>query len=377
MMRTRRDIGLYVHVPFCKQRCHFCAFYLEIARAERIQSFCAALTQEIDLYRREGLVEHRSLRSIYFGGGTPTALPAAKLVSMLQSIRAAWPTESSTEITVEAHPSTVTGTDLHILADGGFNRISFGAESMDEIDFARIGRPGRVQDTKTAVEAARAAGLMNINLDLMYGLPGQSLASWTNTLQSLLALGPTHVSCYALTIEEDTTLAQNIAKNLVAPPDESIQIDMESRAESLLKESGFDRYEISNYAKPGFSCRHNLLYWTDGDYLGLGPSAQSYVNGIRFGTVPDLTAYTDSLNTGRLPIAERIALSDAEQQRDALVFGLRRMEGVPQYRIRPDMPQYQALVQLSHRGMIECAGDHIRLTALGRRYADSVAQELY
>jgi len=375
--KLHRDIGLYVHIPFCKQRCHFCAFYLEVARPERMRSFCAALAQEILLYRQDGLVGHRALRSIYFGGGTPTALPAMQLVSLLQLIQQAWSTESSVEITVEAHPSTVSRRDLHILADAGFNRISFGAESMDEHDFTRIGRPGRVQDAGSAVEAARAAGFTNINLDLMYGLPGQSLASWTETVHSLLALEPTHVSCYALTIEDGTTLAENIARNVVPRIDETLQVDMESAAESLLKESGFDQYEISNYAKPGFPCSHNLLYWTGGDYLGLGPSSQSYVNGIRFGTVPNLTAYTESLKIGRLPIVERIALSDAEQQRDALVFGLRRMEGVPRHLLRPDMPQHQILVQLSRHGMIECNGDYIRLTAQGRRYADSVAQELY
>lgn len=376
-IQPQRDIGLYVHIPFCRQRCHFCAFYLEIARAGRIQSFCAALAQEIDLSRREGSGGPRPLRSIYFGGGTPTALRAAQLASLLQLIRATWPTQLSAEITVEAHPSTVTRTDLRMLADAGFNRISFGAESMNEHDFARIGRPGRVEDTETAVEAAHTAGFSNINLDLMYGLPGQSLASWTETVQSLLALEPTHVSCYALTIEDGTTLARDIAKHLAPRPDESLQIDMESAAEAILNEAGFDRYEISNYAKPGFSCRHNLLYWTDGDYLGLGPSAQSYVNGIRFGTVADLTTYVDMLNAGRRPIVERVGLSDTEQQRDALVFGLRLVEGVPRHLVRPDMTEYQALVRLSSRGLVECTEDHIRLTTLGRRYADSVAQELY
>ena len=376
-IQPQRDIGLYVHIPFCRQRCHFCAFYLEVARAERIQSFCTALAQEIDLSRQEGLGGRRPLRSIYFGGGTPTALRAAQLASLLRLIQTAWPTESSVEITVEAHPSTVTRTDLSLLTDAGFNRISFGAESMNEQDFARIGRPGQVKDTEAAVEAAHTAGFSNINLDLMYGLPGQSLASWTETVQSLLALEPTHVSCYALTIEDGTTLARDIAKNLVPRPDESLQIDMESAAETILNEAGFNRYEISNYAKPGFSCRHNLLYWTDGDYLGLGPSAQSYVNGIRFGTVADLTTYTEMLNAGRRPIVERVGLSDTEQQRDALVFGLRLVEGVPRHLVRPDMPEYQALVRLSSRGLVECTEDHIRLTTLGRRYADSVAQELY
>ena len=376
-IQPQRNIGLYVHIPFCRQRCHFCAFYLEVARAERIQSFCAALAQEIDLYRREGVVGHRPLRSIYFGGGTPTAIPAVQLVSLLQLIRTAWPTDPSIEITVEAHPSTVTSTGLNMLADAGFNRISFGAESMDEKDFARIGRPGRVEDTEAAVDAARAAGFSNINLDLMYGLPGQSLVSWTETVRAVLALEPTHVSCYALTVEDGTTLAQDIARNLIPGPDEALQLDMESAAETILMESGFARYEISNYAKPGFACRHNLLYWTDGDYLGLGPSAQSYVGGIRFGTVADLTAYTDLTNRHRRPIAECVNLSADEQQRDALVFGLRLTEGVPSHLVRPDMPQHQTVARLISRDMMECVEERIRLTALGRRYADSVAQELY
>jgi len=288
-----------------------------------------------------------------------------------------WPTDRSVEITIEAHPSTVTASDIRILADAGFNRISFGAESMDEKDFGPIGRPGRVADTEAAVTAARAAGFTNINLDLMYGLPGQSLASWQDTVQSLLMLDPDHVSCYALTVEEGTRFARDIARNLVPAPDEALQIEMESVAETLLQTAGLARYEISNYAKPGFASRHNLLYWTDGDYLGLGPSAQSYVQGVRFGNVADLTAYVDLLNEHRQPLTEYTNLSLADQQRDALVFGLRLMKGVPRHRISPDMPQHQKLADLDRQGLIEWDEDYVRLTRLGRRYADVVAQELY
>ncbi len=376
-MDAPRDIGLYIHIPFCKERCHFCAFYLEVARTERIDAFQRALLQEIDYYRREGIIGNRPLRSVYLGGGTPTALPATQLTSLLQQIQTAWPTDESVEITVEAHPSTLLASDLRILADAGFNRISFGAESMDEKDFGPIGRPGRVTDTEVAVNAARAAGFTNINLDLMYGLPGQSLASWQATLQSLLALDPTHVSCYALTVEEGTRFARDVARNLVSTPDEALQIEMESVAETILHKAGLARYEISNYAKPGFASRHNLLYWTDGDYLGLGPSAQSYVNGVRFGNVADLTAYVTLLAEHRPPLEEYTSLSLTEQQRDALVFGLRLMKGVPRRRISREMPQHQRLITLDHRGLIEWDEDHVRLTTLGRRYADIVAQELY
>lgn len=341
-----------------------------------MDGFRSALTHEIDLYRKQNLLAGRQVCSIYFGGGTPTALPANQLVALLELIRTTWPPSANVEVTVEAHPSTVTTEDLSVLAEAGFNRISFGAESMNDRDFARIGRPGRVQDTETAVVAARAAAFTNINLDLMYGLPGQTLEAWTKTLQLLLSLDPSHVSCYALTIEEGTRLAQDIARNLVRKPDDGLQIDMESAAETLLTSAGFIRYEISNYAKPGFACRHNLLYWTDQDYLGLGPSAQSYVDGVRFGNIADLTAYVDLLSKDIVPVAERTTLSVSDQQRDALVFGLRLLQGVPLNTVEGSK-QRQRVYELVAKGLLESNADRVRLTPLGQRYADTVAGELF
>lgn len=375
-MTPSRDIGLYVHIPFCRQRCHFCAFYLEIGRAERIDAFRSALTREIDLYRTQDLLAERPLQSIYFGGGTPTALPANQLIALLELIRTTWPRTATVEVTVEAHPSTVTAGDLNVLAEAGFNRISFGAESMNDQDFAPIGRPGTVEDTEAAVVAARAAGFTNINLDLMYGLPGQTLEAWTRTLQLMLTLDPSHVSCYALTIEEGTRLAHDIARAIVLKPDDALQIDMESAAETLLTTAGFMRYEISNYAKPGSACRHNLLYWTDHDYLGLGPSAQSYVDSVRFGNIADLTAYVDLLEKHWLPVAERTMLSASEQQRDALVFGLRLLRGVPLSTVEGSEQRHR-VEELMAKGLLESNAERVRLTPLGQRYADTVAGELF
>ena len=375
-MMTPREIGLYVHIPFCRQRCHFCAFYLEVARAERIDAFCSALEQEILLHREQDILAGRPLKTIYFGGGTPTAIPVKKLIALLDFIRETWPISSTVEVTVEAHPSTVTADELRALGEAGVNRISFGAESMDDRDLGAIGRPGTVRDTQAVVAEARAAGLTNINLDLMYGLPGQTIESWTDTLQALLALDPSHVSCYALTIEEGTKLAQDMARELVRKPDESLQIEMESAAEALLASAGYQRYEISNYAKPGSQCRHNLLYWTDQDYLGLGPSAQSYVNGVRFGAIADLSAYVDLLGKGSLPLIERTELSAAQQQRDALVFGLRLIGGVSRNALDTDASQ-TILEQLTGKGLIESKEDRVKLTRLGQRYADTVAGEFF
>jgi len=376
-MPQERDIGLYLHVPLCRQRCHFCAFYLEIATPARIEAFLSALERELRLCDQQGLLGRRALRSIYFGGGTPTVLPSQQLVALLAKIRSTFSVTPDVEITIEAHPATVTLDDLKILADAGFNRLSLGAESMAPQDFIAIGRPGTVTETSQSVENARTAGFSNISLDLMFGLPGQSLASWTATVQSLLALNPTHISCYALTIEDHTKLAQDIAKGLVSPPDETLQNEMEEAAATVLESAGFTRYEISNYARPGYACRHNLLYWTDGDYLGLGPSAQSYVAGNRFGNIANLDAYAGQLQNNHLPVTDRRILTNEEQQRDALIFGLRLLKGVPNNLAGEAPGQRETLTQLTASGLIVQENDRIRLTPLGRRFADSVAADLF
>lgn len=377
---TAHALGLYVHIPFCRQRCHFCAFYLEAARSARIDAFYAALTKEIELYRRHAWAADRTLHSIYFGGGTPTALPVRRLTGLLEAVRGTWTTVDSAEVTVEAHPATVTRDDLRMLNTAGFTRLSLGAESMDDRDFAAMGRPGTVADTEEAVQDARIAGFASINLDVMFGLPGQTLGSWTETLHRLVALEPDHISCYALTVEPGTRFAQALTRDPLLRPDETLQIEMEEAAEAILAAAGYRRYEISNYAKPGAECRHNLLYWTDQDYLGLGPSAQSYVDGIRFGAVADLNLYMESLRDDRLPVVGRVALSAAERQRDALVFGLRLTEGVPQAKVRDVVGtalSRKTLARLIGAGLLESCQDRLRLTPLGRRYADTVAEDLF
>jgi oxygen-independent coproporphyrinogen-3 oxidase len=375
-MTSASDIGLYVHIPFCQHRCHFCAFYLEIAHSDRIARFSSALTHEIRLHGQYNPLNGRRLQSIYFGGGTPTALPPDQLVSLLKVIQTTWATGPTVEITVEAHPSSVTREGLRALAQAGFTRISFGAESMREQDFIPIGRHGHVQDTAAAVQAARDAGFLNINLDLMYGLPGQSLQDWQRTLEMILPLDPSHVSCYALTIEDGTQLAQDIAQCRIPPVDDGLQLDMDAVTEQLLTQTGFVRYEISNYAKPAWRCRHNLLYWTGGEYLGLGPSAQSYVNGTRFGNMANLDQYVAALNENRLPITDSTRLSRGERDRDALVFGLRLLHGVPLQTIA-GAERDSEIEHLITSGFLSTDHERLRLTPLGRRYADSVAERLF
>jgi oxygen-independent coproporphyrinogen-3 oxidase len=373
------SVGLYLHVPFCRTRCHFCAFTLQMHREDRVERYLHALSNEMRLHAGQRSLAGRRLDTVYFGGGTPTSLSPAQLLRILEQVRDTFEVGNAAEISVEAHPDTVTEGGLRQLAGAGFTRISFGAQSMDDRELLQIGRRTSGSRTEAAVGAARAAGFDNISLDLIYGVPGQTLDGWLATLEAVLSLEPAHVSCYALTVEEKTRLHIDVRRGDAAEPDAALQNEMEDAAARRLAQAGFARYEISNYARHGHACRHNLLYWQGHDYLGLGPGAQSYLDGRRFGNVESVEDYTRTLEEKRLPIAESEILDDARRRRERIVFGLRLTEGVDKTLLRhepPDRAWRQTLDQLTRRGLLEERAGRIRLTDEGRRFADSVAVEL-
>jgi len=372
-------LGLYIHVPFCRSRCHFCAFYLEIYRDDRAQSFLTALSREMQLHVAQQPLGGRRLDSVYFGGGTPTALRTEDLCDILSGVRTNFGLTRDAEITIEAHPDTVAVEGLRALSAAGFNRISFGVQSLDEKELTQIGRPVLSDTTHKAVASARQAGFTNINLDLMYGLPGQTLDSWLGTVDHALALEPTHLSCYALTVENNTRLIVDIRRGTRDNPEELLQNAMEDEAARHLAGAGFHHYEISNYSRPGYTCRHNRLYWENGEYLGMGPSAQSYLAGDRFGNIDDLDAYEDRLANGVLPIVDRESLGVEQRRREAVVFGLRLIDGVPTASLPIHEEQRdwtEKITRLIDDGYLETAGDRVKLTATGRRFADSIAVDL-
>lgn len=377
-MQPATDQGLYIHVPFCHQRCHFCAFYLEIHHPRAAAEFVDSLLTELRLYADSSPFDHSPLGSIYFGGGTPTTLSPDQLTRILSAAKDTFGLASDGEVTVEAHPGSVTPASLRQLRRGGFTRISFGAESMNQTELDRVGRPGSPFNTKEVIVAACDAGFENINLDLMYGLPGQTLHSWNTSLHEIIALSPNHLSCYALTVEDGTSLQAAIRRGLVPAPDEALQNEMDAVAESTLTRSGYVRYEISNYARPGFASRHNRLHWTAGRYLGLGPSAQSYVGNRRFGNVSNLAAYNSLLHNGQLPVSEAEELSHAHETCERLIFGLRLTDGVALD--ESGVLSYRGLArtvdELIEDNILEREGSLVRLTARGRRYADTVAVAL-
>ncbi len=370
--------GLYIHVPFCLARCDFCAFYLQVLREDRAQEFREALREEIALHAAARTLGGAEVDTVYFGGGTPTTLPAEELVGILERARSGLRVRPDAEICVEAHPDTVSRAGLGALVHAGFNRISFGVQTADSEELVTIGRPAVGSLPGKAVAAARAAGFQNVNLDLMYGLPGQTMDSWLATLDAAVSLDPTHVSCYALTIETGTKLDRDVRRGVTDDVDTELQNALEDAASRRLREAGFDRYEISNYCRTGAACRHNLLYWQGGDYLGLGPSAQSFVRGSRFGNVEHLSSYVQRLSQAQLPTERREQLDDEQRRREAVVFGLRMVDGISRELLEQiaDQPWRERVGDLICEGLIEEHSGRVRLTAFGRRYADSVAVEL-
>ncbi len=373
------DLGIYVHVPFCFARCRFCAFYMERLREDRVQAFMDALAHELRLHARDLGLRKTPVHTIYFGGGTPTTLAPRQLARILNDIRYWFAVEDDAEISIEAHPGTVSSDSLGTLRRAGFTRLSVGAQSFDQNELRDLG--GRVfgAEVRQAVFWARSAGFTNISLDLMYGFPGQSMESWQRTLGEALSLSPTHLSCYAYTMEEGSPFHREIMQGKGSAPDQEFQLVLEDEAVARLVAAGFERYEISNYCRAGYECRHNMRYWHVLPYLGLGPSAQSSLGHARFGNMADLESYADFLKRGTLPLDEVTSLSFDQVDRERMVWGLRMLSGVP-VRMKATEQKtalFQTIRQLGEQGLLQVEKQgRVRLTDLGLRFVDTVAVAL-
>ncbi|MCY4612613.1 MAG: radical SAM family heme chaperone HemW [Nitrospira sp.] len=373
------DLGLYAHVPFCRERCRFCAFYMERPREKRVQTFLDGLEQELCLYARDVGLRKIPVHTIYFGGGTPTTLPSQDLIGILHAIRRWFLVEDDAEVSVEVHPGTVTAEALRALRQAGFTRLSVGGQSFDQTELLELGGRSYGVGVRQVISWALAAGFTNISLDLMFGFPGQSMASWQRTLDEAIALSPPHLSCYAYTLEEGSPFYREVMRGKRAEPDQEFQVVLEERAVERLAAAGFERYEISNYCRPGYECRHNMRYWQVRSCLGLGPSAQSCLGDARFGNVANLEWYADSLKRGTLPLDEITCLSHDQVDRERVIWGLRMLSGVrlnpTENRQRPGLRQ--TIRQLGEEGLLQVEEQgRVTLTDLGLRYADTVAVAL-
>ena len=314
-------LGLYIHIPFCKAKCAYCDFYSLAHSEEKMDAYMAALLRHLEEVapRAAGM----QVDTVYFGGGTPSYLGAARLCRILQTVLRRYDVARDAEITLEANPDSAGDwKELRKLRRAGFNRLSLGVQSTDDALLRRIGRVHTYEQVQQAVMAARKAKFTNLSLDLIYGLPGQTMEDWQRTLADAVALGPEHLSCYGLKLEEGTPLWQQ--RQTLTLPDDDAQADMYLYTVAALGEMGYEQYEISNFAKPGKASRHNLKYWRMEEYAGFGPGAHSDFGGVRYGYVRDIDSYI----AGRLVLSESETDSTLARDYEYVMLSLRTAAGI-------------------------------------------------
>lgn len=323
--KDKMPLGIYIHIPFCRSKCQYCDFYSLTTKDDKIlDSYIDALTAHIK--EAGALAPNHKVDTIYFGGGTPSFFGADGMATLLTAIRRHFDVVSDAEITFEANPDSVSAKLLRRLRAEGFNRVSLGIQTDNDEVLQKLGRPHNYAQAVTAVERIRKAGFRNLSLDLMYGLPGQTLESWEKTLRNVLTLNPDHISCYGLKVEERTPLYQY--KDLCHLPDDDTQADMYLSAVDILRSRGYRQYEISNFAKKGLISQHNMKYWMGGEYLGFGPDASSDFGGKRFSFVRDLFGYIDGIKTGGQVLADMQDIPHRERAGEFLMTRLRTTVGI-------------------------------------------------
>lgn len=367
--------GLYVHVPFCFHKCHYCDFYSIVDQRDRQVAFTKALIAELAAANEQYSLD---ARTVFVGGGTPTLLAAERWVELLNALRATDVLTHVAEFTIEANPETVTAELMQTLVVGGVSRLSIGAQSFDPALLKTLERWHEPASVGRAVALARDAGIDNLNLDLIFAIPGQTLDQLDRDLDRALALEPEHLSCYSLIFEPGTPLTVKKQQGKIHPIEESLEAAMYQHVIKRLAEAGYQQYEISNWAKPGRPCQHNLIYWQGENYLGIGPSASSFVEGRRWKNQPHLGAYLAS--PGHPVTVDHETLDPEARLGEQLMLRLRLTQGIgldwlsgvmpADDRRRDELRRFQSL------GLIEETATHLRLTPRGLLLADAIASEL-
>jgi oxygen-independent coproporphyrinogen-3 oxidase len=373
-------IGLYIHIPYCLHKCGYCDFNSHNLNEEEMKRYVDAVVLEMEHYSRSRQATDE-VTSLFFGGGTPTTLPFPDLVRLLEASREFFQIAPQAEITVEANPATIPQTDLSLLVNAGFNRISIGVQSFDPKELEFLARVHNVDEVDLTVHRAREAGFDNLSLDLMYGLPGQSLEQWNASLQKALNHEPEHISAYNLTIEPNTRFHKLFHQGAWRLPDEDHQLTLYRHTIKTLTEAGYRHYEISNYARDGRECRHNLLYWDNGDYLGLGAGAASYLKGERRKNQLLPSRYIREVEEKGSAVDSREQLEPRHAMGETVMLGLRQMQGL-------DLDRFEQRFQVSwsdlfgetvdrlqEQNLVSLKDRKLTLSERGLALADSVILE--
>jgi len=354
------SIGLYIHVPFCRVKCPYCDFYSVRFDPEVNREYVRTVIAE--LQSRGSFVEAGRLDSIFLGGGTPSLLPADDMDRILEAAIHSF-SASVTEVTVECNPGTLNPGYLKRLKGAGVNRISLGVQSLEAGDLKVLGRSHTAEESVVAFLQAREAGIRNISVDLIFGIPGQTVASWCETLSRIVKLAPEHVSVYELTLDGPSPMAEAARSGAIRLLPESESEEMYRYAGRLLRAAGLEQYEISNFSRADSPCRHNLNCWDYGEYIGVGPSSHSFINGRRFWNAADMADYFDNVRRTGTGEAGSETLSTEEQEFDRTMLALRTSRGA----VRDTLPSrmMKTVSQLVEGGLLEETADRVRLTARG------------
>ena len=376
-------MGLYLHVPFCLRKCPYCSFFSVPAGPEKVARYSQALARQIEVLAAADWGGCQPFTTIFFGGGTPSLLPATELAGLLRDCLAKFPwAAGEIETSIEVNPATVGEAELRQLRRAGFNRLSVGVQSLADSELLALGRPHNAAEAGAVVAAARRAGFTNLNLDLMFGLPDQTAAGWQRTLQAAIGLEPEHLAIYELTIEENTPFAELRDQGRLALPDEDEVLTMMAITAEETAGAGFGHYEISNYARPGRECRHNLKYWHNGSYLGLGAGAVSCLDGRRSAAVQNVEQYCRAIESGQEPWSEVEELNSEARFRETVIMGLRLTAGISlvdlerRFGMRAEEYYGSILNRLVAQGLLIIKGNNLRLTPTGLALANQVMAEL-
>jgi oxygen-independent coproporphyrinogen-3 oxidase len=372
-------IGLYLHIPYCLHKCGYCDFNSHNINEAEMESYVRALLMEM-AQAAKNAKDHR-VNTIFFGGGTPTTLPFADLARILEACHQQFQVDPEAEITCEANPATIPQADLAQLREAGFNRLSIGVQSFDPDELKRLERVHSVDEIYLTVERARQAKFENLSLDLMFALPGQTVERWQDNLHKAIDLQPDHISAYNLTIEPDTVFYKQQSQGQLTMPPDDFQRELFEITIDTLTRAGYEHYEISNYAKPGKQSRHNLNYWVNGEYIGLGAGASSTFNGERYKNVNLPARYITQINESKKAVESRETPDKRQRMGEAVMLGLRLKQGLnlstfeKQFGITFQEAFGDTVTRLEGMGLIELRDDRAALTREGLFLADSVIVE--
>ena len=373
--------GIYIHIPFCHQICNYCDFNKVFFKNQPVDEYIESVGREIEMTVKESPESFANIETIFLGGGTPTALSAEQITRLLSLIAKHIPISNVKEFTSEANPDELTREKLQALLNGGVNRLSMGVQSFDQELLKKIGRTHSNEHIYNTIELAKEVGFTNISIDLMYGLPGQTMEQWQDTLNKAMALNLPHYSAYSLIVEPKTIFYIQYAKGKLALPSEDLEAEMYDVLMKTMEEHHKTQYEISNFAVTGYESIHNKIYWDNDEYAGFGAGAHGYLKGIRYSNHGPIKKYIETVQSGKRPIVHSHIVTSEERLEEQMFLGLRKVEGVPhsvfEYKFNQPIQQlYEKQIEkLTNDGLVQCDQYGVRLTRKGRFVGNEVFQQ--